>query len=64
MGLMLGVAFAKPVAKAIQTALFEKQYLVGAVGDSILRLAPPLILTQNQADDFIQTLETILIVIE
>ncbi len=61
MGLMLGVAFDKPVAKAVQSALFEKRYLVGAVGDGLLRLAPPLILTKEQADAFVETLKAILL---
>lgn len=60
MGLMLGVAFNKPIAKAVQKALFNEKYLVGAVGDSLLRLAPPLIINQTEADAFVKALEAAL----
>ncbi len=51
-GLMLGVEFVQPIAKALQTALFEAHYLVGAVGNTILRLLPPLIVTRKDIDGF------------
>lgn len=60
LGLMVGVEFAEPIAKKVQGVLFEAKYLVGAVGDKILRLVPPLILTKEQADEFIVALETVL----
>ncbi|MBE7034505.1 MAG: acetylornithine transaminase [Ruminococcaceae bacterium] len=56
LGLMLGVEFAEPVAKQVQAALLDKGFVVGAVGDSILRLAPPLIVTKEQIDSFINNL--------
>lgn len=56
LGLLIGVEFKEPIAKKIQGALFEKHYITGAVGDSILRLAPPLIITQKDADDFVAVL--------
>ncbi len=60
MGLMLGVEFTEPVAKTILSKLFEAKYLVGAVGDTILRLVPPLILTEEEANAFLMALETVL----
>ncbi len=56
LGLLIGVEFKEPIAKNIQGALFEKRYITGAVGDSILRLAPPLIISQKDADDFVAVL--------
>ncbi len=60
LGLLIGVEFSKPIAKKLQNELFLKHYLTGAVGDTILRLAPPLILTKQNADDFIAVLTDLL----
>ncbi|MBQ9915175.1 MAG: acetylornithine transaminase [Clostridia bacterium] len=60
MGLLIGVEFSEPVAKEVQAKLFEQKYLCGAVGDKILRLAPPLILTKADADAFVSVLAGIL----
>lgn len=59
LGLMLGVEFIKPVAKQVQAALLEKKYLTGAVGDNILRLAPPLIIQKSEIDGFMTALTEI-----
>ncbi|MBR5236867.1 MAG: aspartate aminotransferase family protein [Clostridia bacterium] len=60
LGLMLGVAFSEPIAKIVQGKLFDKKYLAGAVGDSILRIAPPLIIQKETVDAFITDLTEIL----
>ncbi len=60
MGLLIGVQFSRPIAKDIQKKLFDKKYLIGSVGDSVLRIAPPLIMTKSDADAFLGTLESIL----
>ncbi|MDP9398174.1 MAG: acetylornithine transaminase [Actinomycetota bacterium] len=52
-GLMLAVVLAGPVAKAAENALREAGYLVNAVASDVLRLVPPLVLTDEQADGFI-----------
>ena len=52
-GLMLAVVLAGPVAKAAETALREAGYLVNAVAADVLRLVPPLVLTDEQADGFV-----------
>ena len=54
---MLGVEFAAPIAKEVQTKLFEKHYLVGAVGTGVLRLLPPLIVTKDDIDEFMIVLK-------
>ena len=55
-GLMIGVEFKEPIAKAVVAKLIEHKILVGAVGDTILRIVPPLILTKEDADGFVGTL--------
>ena len=58
-GLLLGVRFAGPwaSAKSVQLALQAKGILTGTSDDpSILRLMPPLIITEAEIDSFITTL--------
>lgn len=56
MGLMIGVEFNKPFAKEVGRKLLEKKYLVGVIGDSVLRIVPPLIITKEDADGFLVAL--------
>ena len=49
-GLMVGVQLAKPVAREVLKYLFEHGLIVNAVGDSILRLLPPLMVTREHCD--------------
>ncbi len=59
-GLMLGIEFAEPVAKKVQGKMFDEKYLVGAVGDNVLRLVPPLILTKEEAESFVKIFASVL----
>ncbi len=49
-GLMIAVDLAEPVAGRIKATCAERGLLVITVGDSMLRLLPPLVLTEEQAD--------------
>ncbi|TQS41661.1 acetylornithine transaminase [Cryptosporangium phraense] len=55
-GALLGVVLTDDVAKAAEAALREAGFLVNAVAPGVLRLAPPLILTDDQADAFLAAL--------
>jgi acetylornithine/N-succinyldiaminopimelate aminotransferase len=57
-GLMIGIELNKPIAPAVKTKMFEKKYLIANVGENILRILPPLIITENDADEFLLTLKT------
>ncbi len=58
MGLMIGVEFKEPVAKKVNSVLLnEFNYLVGVIGDSIFRIVPPLIITKEDADAFLDALK-------
>jgi acetylornithine/succinyldiaminopimelate/putrescine aminotransferase len=58
-GLLLGIRF-KHSVKAIQKALLEEHILTGTSNDpTVLRLMPPLTLTQEQADHFIKALKSL-----
>lgn len=54
-GLMIGIDTKKP-ASEVRKKLFEKKVLVGSVGDKTLRVLPPLIITEKEADEFITAL--------
>ena len=56
LGLMLGLETVPEVAGRLQRLLFEKHYLVGNVGGKVLRILPPLILKNNDVDEFVQVL--------
>lgn len=55
-GLLLGVVLTDPVAPAAAAALRNAGFLVNPCQPDVLRLAPPLILTTGQADDFLDAL--------
>ncbi|HEV7208539.1 MAG TPA: aminotransferase class III-fold pyridoxal phosphate-dependent enzyme, partial [Mycobacteriales bacterium] len=51
-GLWLGIVLSAPVAPALELAAREAGFLVNAAAPGRLRLAPPLVLTTAQADEF------------
>lgn len=59
-GLLLGIGLDAPVAPVAATAALEAGFIVNAVAPDTIRLAPPLILTSAQAQDFIDALPAIL----
>ncbi len=56
-GLMIGIEFKTDIAKGIGKELFEKGFLVGIIGTKVLRLLPPLIITKQDIDIFIDAFE-------
>ena len=48
---MIGVTLAEPAAAEVKRRCLEAGVLIVTVGDRILRLLPPLILTKEQADE-------------
>ncbi|MBE7020959.1 MAG: aspartate aminotransferase family protein [Ruminococcaceae bacterium] len=60
LGLMIGIEFNEAVGKAVFKKLFEKKFLIGSVGETTLRLLPPLIVTKKEVDLFIKTFTEIL----
>ena len=59
-GLMLAVELDRPVAQAVESAARDAGFLVNAVGPSTIRLVPPLVLTDEQADAFVAALPGVL----
>lgn len=59
-GLMIGIEFAESI-KEMRTRLVKEQHVfTGAASTNILRLLPPLTLTMEQADDFLQRLHRVM----
>lgn len=59
-GLMIGIEFSDNRAVEIKNRLFDKGFIVGSVGKSVLRLLPPLIIKNEDVDAFICALNDIL----
>ncbi|NLD86244.1 MAG: acetylornithine transaminase [Actinomycetales bacterium] len=59
-GLLLGIVLTAPRAKALEEAARDAGYLVGATGPDVVRLAPPLVLTEEQVVRFVSDLPSIL----
>ena len=58
-GLMIGIDLSFP-GKDVWTALIDKGFIVNLTQDTVLRLLPPLIVTQEQLETFACALEDIL----
>jgi acetylornithine/N-succinyldiaminopimelate aminotransferase len=59
-GLLLGVVLTQPVSAPVAAGLREAGFLVNPIQPDVVRLAPPLILTTEQADAFLAALPVVL----
>ena len=59
-GLMIGVVLDIPHKEVRSKLIHEQHCFTGCAGTNILRILPPLCLTEAQVDDFITRLETVL----
>ncbi|MFM8205822.1 MAG: acetylornithine transaminase [Actinomycetales bacterium] len=59
-GLLVGIEFHKSQAKIVAKRLEELGYLVNAVNESVLRLAPSYLITDLEIKKFVQALKTVL----
>ncbi len=59
-GLLVGIVLTAPCAKDAETAARDAGFLVNAAAPGVIRLAPPLIITESQIDSFIAALPGIL----
>jgi acetylornithine/N-succinyldiaminopimelate aminotransferase len=59
-GLWLGVTLAEPVAAAVEAAARDAGFLINAPAPDVLRLAPPLVVSEQQLDAFVQRLPGLL----
>ena len=60
-GLLIGIEFDSSIqAAGMKTRLMQEGFLVSAIGESVIRIAPPLIITQREAAMFVNALAKIL----
>ena len=59
-GLLIGSALNQDKAKAVEAAAREAGFLVNAAAADVIRLAPPLIITDAQIDEFLTALPAVL----
>ena len=59
-GLMIGVEFDFPVAPIRKRLLFDEKIFTGVSGTNTIRILPPLTLTKNQVDLFVDSLVKVL----
>jgi acetylornithine aminotransferase len=56
-GLMIGMEFEQPIKEIRTKLLFEQKVFTGVAGTHTIRLLPPLCLTMEQAQDFLNRLK-------
>ncbi|MFF7455729.1 acetylornithine transaminase [Kitasatospora sp. NPDC008115] len=59
-GMLLGIVLTEPVSAQVQAGLQEAGFLVNAAVADAVRLAPPLVLTEQEADAFLAALPAVL----
>jgi acetylornithine/N-succinyldiaminopimelate aminotransferase len=59
-GLLQGIVLTAPQAKAAENAARDAGFLVNAAAPDVIRLAPPLIITDEQVDSFLRALPGVL----
>ena len=59
-GLLQGIALAEPIAPQVVAAALEQGFILNAANPSTLRLAPPLIITDEELDTFVEALPALL----
>lgn len=53
-GLMIGLEFGQPIADLRKMMLFEEKIFTGVTGTNVIRILPPLTLTQSEASRFLE----------
>ncbi len=59
-GLMVGVELTQPIARAVFQKALERRLILNAIGETILRIVPPLIITESDVDEAIEVLEAVM----
>ena len=59
LGLMIGIEFEQPVKEIRSKLLFEEKVFTGVSGTNVIRLLPPLCLTKEEADLFLEKFSSV-----
>ena len=55
-GLLRGIVLSAPAGKAVEAAARDAGFLVNAAAPDVIRLAPPLVITEGQIAEFLTAL--------
>ncbi|OYT68241.1 MAG: aspartate aminotransferase family protein, partial [Armatimonadetes bacterium CP1_7O] len=58
-GLMVGVELTHPVARTVFQKALARRLILNAVSDTVLRIVPPLVITQSDVDESIEVLAAV-----
>lgn len=56
LGLWVGIVLTEPIAAAVESAARDVGFLLNAAGPDVIRLAPPVVITEPQIDAFLSAL--------
>jgi acetylornithine aminotransferase len=59
-GLLLGLVLTSPAGKAVEAAAREAGFLLNAAAPDVIRLAPPLVITEGEINEFLTALPGVL----
>ena len=59
-GLMIGMEFEQPIKDLRKQLLFEQKVFTGVSGTNVIRLLPPLCLSMDEANDFLNRLHKVI----
>jgi acetylornithine aminotransferase len=59
-GLMIGIEFNEPIKELRKRLLFEKHIFTGVSGSNVIRLLPPLCLSEDEANIFLTEFQSLL----
>ena len=60
-GLMIGMEFEEPIKDIRRKLLFEKKVFTGVSGTNVIRLLPPLCLSMEEAEEFLNRFKQVLV---
>jgi acetylornithine/succinyldiaminopimelate/putrescine aminotransferase len=58
-GLMVGAELSQPIARTVVQKALERRLILNAVGETILRIVPPLVITPADVDEAIEILRQV-----
>ena len=59
-GLLIGIELNNEIAKDVFNKLFDDGFLTSLCGGNTIRIAPPLIITENDVELFVNELDNVL----
>ena len=59
-GLMVGLELANPVARALHKGLMDRGIVTNAIGETVIRFVPPLVISEQDVDEALAAIRAIL----